>query len=157
MKKKYLSCLNVCFISSYQRSVIGLVTFRLTLVLSSSFVEIQKFKRADQDGCHFTIMTLLPRDITPLLLVANIKEAYSFWRTIYPRILIVIAFIFAKLWRGAIPPPMAPEEKNVVDRVEHWKLYWRVRKVIIKFSVCYKRCNWCVSHFWNVSDMVIPL
>ena len=78
MKKKYLSCLNVCFISSYQRTVIGLVTFRLTLVLSSSFVEIQKSKRADQDGCHFTIMTLLPRDITPLLLVANIKEAYSF-------------------------------------------------------------------------------
>ena len=62
-------------------------------------------------------MTLLPRDMTTSLRVADLERA------IYPLRLTVIAFILAELWRGEgtiHPPPHGPRRlKNpvYVDRV----------------------------------------
>ena len=60
-----------------------------------------------QDGRHLTIMTLLPRDIASLLLIADLKGDI-FKRTIYPSNLTDIAFLLATLWRT----PPAPEDKK---------------------------------------------
>ena len=79
------------------------------------FGQIQKSKMADQDGRHSEMITQLLRHVTSSPYDANIKGDI-FRHTIYPPILVVIAFIFSELQRGQIPPTLPPFPPIVEDQ-----------------------------------------
>ena len=56
-------------------------------------------------------MMCLPRHMTSLLLVADLK-GNILGRTVYPPGLIVVAFIVAKLWSGGKESPQYPPPKH---------------------------------------------
>ena len=62
---------------------------------------------ADQDGRHSEMITQLLRHVKSSPHDADVKGDI-FRRTIYPPSLVVIAFIFSELRRGAESPPPHP-------------------------------------------------